>query len=54
MGQTEVGETWNLVCPHIFDGIPTGVLGVVTSVYEIQHHAEGKFISISSLNDDKI
>ena len=53
MGQTEVGETWNLVCPHIFDGIPTGVLGVVTSVYGMQHDAEDKFISISDLTYDK-
>ena len=53
VGQTEVGETWNLVCPHIFDGIPTGVLGVVTSVYGMQHDAEDKFISISDLTYDK-
>ena len=35
VGQTEVGETWNWVCPHIFGGIPTKVPGVVTSMYEI-------------------
>ena len=54
MGQTEVGETWNWVCPHIFGGIPTGVLGVVTSVYEMQRDAEGKFLSIYGFTDDKI
>ena len=54
VGQTEVGETWNWVCPHIFGGIPTGVLGVVTSVYEMQRDAEGKFLSISGFTDDKI
>ena len=54
VGQTEVGETWNWFCPHIFGGIPTGVPGVVTSVYEIQRGAKGKFISISGLTDDKI
>ena len=45
---------WNWVCPHIFGSIPTGVSGVATSVYEIQRDAEGKFISISDLTDDKI
>ena len=53
VGQTEVGETWNWVCPHIFSGIPTGVPGVVTSVYEIQRDAEGVFLSIYGLTDDK-
>ena len=52
--QTEVGETWNWVCPHIFCGIPTGVPGFVTSVYEVQRDAEGVFLSISGLTDDKI
>ena len=37
MRQTEVVETWNYVCPHILGGIATRVLGVVTSVYEMQH-----------------
>ena len=41
VGKTEVGETWNWVCPHIFGGIPTGVPGVATSVYEIQRDVEG-------------
>ena len=54
MGQTEVIETWNWVCPHIFGGIPTGILGVVTSVYEMQCDAEGKFLSIYRFTDDKI
>ena len=54
VGQTEVRETWNWVCPHIFGGIPTGVLGVVISVYEMQRDAECKFISISIFTDDKI
>ena len=54
MRQTEVVETWNYVCPHILGGIATRVLGVVTSVYEMQHGAEGKFLSISGLTDDKI
>ena len=53
MGQTEVGKTWNLFCPHIFGVIPAVVTGVVTSVYEIQPDAEGKFISIHGLIDDK-
>ena len=35
VGKTEVRETWNWVCPHIFGGIPTRVPGVVTSVYEM-------------------
>ena len=54
VGQTEVIETWNWVCPHIFGGIPTGILGVVTSVYEMQCDAEGKFLSIYRFTDDKI
>ena len=54
MGQTEERETWNWVCPHISGGIPTGVPGVVTSVYEIQQDAEGHFPSISGLTDHKI
>ena len=54
VGQTEVVETWNWFCPHILGGINTRVLGVVTSVYEMQHGAEGKFLSISGLTDDKI
>ena len=54
MGQTEVGETWNRVCPRIFGSIPTGVSGVVTSLYEVQHDAEGKFLSISGLTGNKI
>ena len=54
MGQTEVGETWNWVCPHIFGGIPTGVPGVITSVYKMQCDEEGNFLSISGLTDDKI
>ena len=53
MGQTEVGETWNWVCPHISGGIPTGFPGFSISVYEMQHDAEGKFISLSGLTDDK-
>ena len=53
VGQTEVGETWSFVCPHIFCGIPTGVVGFVTSVYEMKRDAERKFLSISSLTDDK-
>ena len=52
MGQIEVGETWNRVCPHIFGGIPTEVPGVVISVYEIQRDAEGRFLSVSGLTDD--
>ena len=54
VGKTEGRETWNWVCPHIFGGIPTGVLGVITSVYEMQRDAEGKFLSISGYTDDKI
>ena len=54
MGQTEVRETWNWFCPHILGGIPTSVLGVVTSVYEIHRDAEGKFLSISGFTDDQI
>ena len=50
--QTEVGETWNWFCPHIFVGIPTGVPGVVTSLYEIQCGAEGTFLYIYSLTGD--
>ena len=48
-----MGGTWNWVCPRIFGGIPTGVPRVVTRVYEMQHYAEGKFVSISGLIDDK-
>ena len=40
VGQTEVEETWNWVCTHIFGGIPSRVSGVVTSVYEIQCDVE--------------
>ena len=54
VGQTEVRETWNWVCPHIFGGIPNGVPGVVTSVYEMQCDVEGKFIFIYGSTDDKI
>ena len=53
VGQTEVGETWNWVCPHIFGGIPTGVLGVVKRIHGMKCDEEGKFISISSLTDDR-
>ena len=53
VGQTEVGETWNWICPHNFSGIPNGVLGFVTSLYEMQRDTEGKFLSISGLTDDK-
>ena len=35
-------------------GIPIGVPGFVTSVYEMQCDAKGKFISISGFSDDKI
>ena len=52
VGQIQVGETWYWVCPHIFGGIPTEVPGVVTSVYEIQRDAEGRFLSVSGLTDD--
>ena len=54
MGQTEVGETWNWVWPHIYGGVPTGVPGVITSAYEIQSDVEGKFLSISGITYDKI
>ena len=54
VGKTEVGETWNWVCPHIFGGIPNRAPGVVTSVYEMQCDSEGKFLSIYGLTDDKI
>ena len=53
VGQTEVEENWNCVFPHFFGGIPTRVTGVVTSVYEMKRDAEGKFIYISGLTDDK-
>ena len=49
-----MGETWNWFCPHIFGGIPNGVPGVFTSVYEIQRDVEGRFLSVSGLADDKI
>ena len=54
MGKTEVIETWNWVCPHIFSGIPNEVPGVVASVYEMLRDVEGKFPSISGLTDDEI
>ena len=53
MGQTEVGETWNWFCPHISGGIPVGVLGFFTSVYEMQCDVERKLLSIFALTDDK-
>ena len=53
MGQTEVGETWNWVFPHIFVGIPTVVPGFFTSVYEMKRDTDRKFLSISGLTDDK-
>ena len=53
VGETDVGEAWNWICPHIFGGIPTGVPGVVTSVYEMQRDAEGKFLSISGVTDNE-
>ena len=53
MGQTEVWETYNWVCPHICNAIPARVTGVVTNVYEIQLDKEVKFLPISGLTDDK-
>ena len=53
VGQTEMGETWNWVCSNIFSFIPAWVPGIVTSLYEIQRDAEGKYISVSGLTGDK-
>ena len=53
VGKTEVGETWNWVCPHISRGILTKFPGVATGVYEMRRNAEGKFLSDSGLTDDK-
>ena len=49
-----MGETWIWVCPHVLCGIPTIIMGVVSSVYEMQRDAEGIFLSISGLTDDNI
>jgi len=49
VGNTEAGESWDWICPHIFGGIPTSVEGVVTNIFEIKRDETGKFLSISGL-----
>ena len=51
--QIDMEDTCNCVCPHIFSGIPTKVLGFFTSVYEMERNVEDKFISVSGLTGNK-
>lgn len=48
-GTPDNSQNW--MCPHIYGGIPTGVPGVVTKVYDMKRDSEGTFLSIIGVTD---
>jgi mannose-6-phosphate isomerase-like protein (cupin superfamily) len=50
VGQIETNKNWNMICPHIYGGLPLHVDGVVMNVYTMTRSIEdGKFVSIVGL-----
>jgi mannose-6-phosphate isomerase-like protein (cupin superfamily)/uncharacterized protein (DUF952 family) len=50
VGQIETNKNWNMICPHIYGGLPLHVDGVVMNVYNMTRNIEdGKFVSIVGL-----